>query len=272
MGVRVLVVAAAFVGGLGAWMAHCTFAVPSSSLVIQAGTWDELGVAAYSQTEGKGAGPAPRISVVAAAAATAFLMVGITARRQPQSRTIGSDIPRRLFGGLQGREATAEDILSKAFFDINLGEKPVGRIVFGLYGRVVPKTVENFKTLCTNPKGNGYKGSPFHRIIPGFMCQGGDFTNFNGTGGRSIYGNKFEDENFELLHTKPGLLSMANSGPNTNGSQFFITTAVTSWLDGKHVVFGEVLEGMDVLQKMEAVGSQSGQTRIDVMIADSGEL
>jgi len=136
----------------------------------------------------------------------------------------------------------------------------------------VPKTVENFKTLCTNAKGNGYKGCPFHRIIPGFMCQGGDFTNFNGTGGRSIYGEKFEDENFELLHTKNNLLSMANAGPNTNGSQFFITTAVTSWLDGKHVVFGEVMEGMDVLQKMEGMGSQSGQTRAEVMISDSGEL
>merc|ERR1712232_1218168 len=118
----------------------------------------------------------------------------------------------------------------------------------------------------------GYKNCPFHRIIPGFMCQGGDFTNFNGTGGRSIYGNKFEDENFDLDHTRPGLLSMANAGPNTNGSQFFITTSVTDWLNGKHVVFGEVMEGYDVVEKMEYVGSGSGRTMTAVTITDCGEL
>merc|ERR1712150_154001 len=177
---------------------------------------------------------------------------------------------RRFFGG--GREPEAKDITEKVYFDITIGGQPAGRIVFGLYGDVVPKTVKNFKTLCTNPPGEGYRSCPFHRIIPGFMCQGGDFTNFNGTGGRSIYGNKFEDENFDLNHTKPGLLSMANAGPNTNGSQFFITTATTDWLNGKHVVFGEVVEGIDVLQAMERQGSQSGRTSQPVAIGDSGAL
>jgi len=175
-----------------------------------------------------------------------------------------------LFGG--GREPKAEDVTEKVFFDVTIGGEPAGRIVFGLYGDVVPKTVKNFKTLCTNDKGAGYKDVPFHRIIPGFMIQGGDFTNFNGTGGRSIYGFKFEDENFDLHHTRPGLLSMANAGPNTNGSQFFITTVVTDWLNDKHVVFGEVMEGMDVVQKMESYGSGSGRTRAEVAIADSGAL
>ncbi len=161
---------------------------------------------------------------------------------------------------------------SNVFFDITIGGEPAGRITFVLYDEVVPKTAENFRQLCTGEPGFGYKGSGFHRIISDFMCQGGDFTNHNGTGGKSIYGEKFPDENFTLKHTEPGLLSMANAGPNTNGSQFFITTVVTSWLDGKHTVFGKVVDGLDVVKAMEAVGSQSGTTSADVVIADCGQL
>ncbi|XP_047077698.1 peptidyl-prolyl cis-trans isomerase CYP19-3-like [Lolium rigidum] len=167
----------------------------------------------------------------------------------------------------------------KVFFDILIGQTRAGRVTMELFADKVPRTADNFRLLCTGAKGLGacgkplhYKGSAFHRIIPGFMCQGGDFTRGNGTGGESIYGAKFADENFKLRHTGPGVLSMANSGPNTNGSQFFICTEKTSWLDGKHVVFGQVVDGYGVVEKMEKVGSNSGTPAQSVVIEDCGEI
>jgi cyclophilin family peptidyl-prolyl cis-trans isomerase len=158
----------------------------------------------------------------------------------------------------------------RVFFDVQFNGQHLGRIVFELFADTVPKTAENFRALCTGEHGFGYKNCTFHRVIPNFMLQGGDFTNHNGTGGKSIYGNKFADENFVHKHTTPGLLSMANAGPNTNGSQFFVTTVVTPWLDGKHVVFGKVVEGMDVVKTIESKGSSSGKTSGTVTISDCG--
>jgi peptidylprolyl isomerase len=178
---------------------------------------------------------------------------------------------------------------SKVFFDITWEgpsivdgrpngpvKEQTGRINFNLFDDVVPETAKNFRALCTGEKGFGYEGSSFHRIIPEFMLQGGDFTRGNGTGGKSIYGDKFKDENFKLTHDRPGLLSMANAGPNTNGSQFFITTVVTSWLNGRHVVFGEVAdqESMNIVKALEATGSSGGSIKYSKRptIVKSGEL
>lgn len=162
----------------------------------------------------------------------------------------------------------------RVFFDMAADGKALGRIVMELRADVVPRTAENFRALCTGEKGQDlhFKGSIFHRVIPQFMCQGGDFTRHNGTGGRSIYGEKFADENFKLRHEGAGTLSMANAGPNTNGSQFFICTAQTPWLDGKHVVFGRVTEGMNVVKEIESYGSQAGRTTRKISIADCGQL
>lgn len=210
-------------------------------------------------------------SAVASLAACALPLCLLAAASKRQ-RERCSRAAMHFFGG--GREGTADDISSKVYFEMEVGGQPVGRIVFGLFGKVVPKTAENFRQLCTgkNSFGYTYKGSPFHRVIPSFMCQGGDFTMKNGTGGASIYGSKFADENFELKHAGPGILSMANAGPGTNGSQFFICTVETGFLDGKHVVFGKVLEGMEVVREIESIGSQSGKTRKEVIIADCGEV
>jgi peptidylprolyl isomerase len=174
-------------------------------------------------------------------------------------------------------------ITHRVYFDLEIlkngSVEKAGRVEFGLFGDVVPRTVENFRALCTGEKSTakeklGFAGSSFHRIIPNFMIQGGDFTNHNGTGGKSIYGVRFEDENFVLKHTRAGLLSMANAGKNTNGSQFFVTTAKTAWLDGKHVVFGKVTKNYELVKAIEAVGTQGGapQAGYKVVVKASGEL
>jgi len=180
---------------------------------------------------------------------------------------------------MSGNHPLANQSNPIVFFDMDIGGTPAGRIEMELRRDACPKTADNFLHLCSGSKGMGksgkplhFKGSKFHRVIPNFMCQGGDFTVGNGTGGESIYGAKFPDENFTLKHTGPGILSMANAGPNTNGSQFFLCTSKTAWLDGKHTVFGAVVKGYEVVQAIEKVGSSSGTTSKPVTIKDCGVL